>query len=170
MGNWESIRNKETLPGEYLFKRPRWFDDPGEPVWLDVTLNGKTCTMKALPDDNKDFQDGYIWRGLLEDGGDSNIYQQFGGNQRIACDFIETFGWNKWSVKINRINSNLAGETVFITTDRPMSWKFVDHNYYYLAEFGFFYSPFIGLFLLIWGIYLAWISYRNRNKRNSDIS
>lgn len=163
MGNWESIKNKEIAPKEYLFERPRWFDDAGEPVWLDVTLNGRHCSMKALPAKEEEFWDGYIWRGLVEEIGDPNIPQQFGGKRMILCDFVETFGRNKWSVKINRMNPNLAGEIVLIKTDAPMNWKFADHNYLYLSTFALF-RPILALCLFIWGIFLVFISCDKREE------
>ncbi|WP_109077324.1 hypothetical protein [Aggregatibacter kilianii] len=165
MGDWDSMRDKKEENGparalREILEEPVLFDEPGEPIELEISLNGKRCLMEALPSVNE-----YSSRILFGSDG-LDIPQQFGGKEAIECSFIETPGFNKWRAKVSKVSPKLQGKKVVITTDSPISFKSAEQNYYWMS-YPMLFSVFCLTFMLIFGAVIFIMDSAKARKKSS---
>ncbi|MBN6065548.1 hypothetical protein HYE66_03620 [Aggregatibacter actinomycetemcomitans] len=163
LGDWNSAKRKDEKDVSSRWDEPVWFDNPGEPIELEITLNEKHCLMEALPADI-----GYMSISRTLFGSDNlDIPQQFGGAHAV-CGLVETFGFNKWSAKVTKVSPKLQGEKVTVITDSPITFKSSDRNYSWMT-YPMLLSAFFLVILLIWAAVVLLIDYSEARRKTSKI-
>ena len=154
LGEWVTNTKDEAEWGAHRIQR---FDNPGEPVYVIITLNGRSCRYLAEPVSRLGEK---LWRGLGTPADSDGHAFQFGSR---ACRLQEKAGWNQGSIRIEQVSTALAGEHVKLEGSAPLNFKFTSGTVYDWLWPMYFWQLWVGI-LALWGFALVLIRYCRRKR------
>jgi hypothetical protein len=138
------------------------FPEPGIPLKVSISINGKKIIYEALPI-NKHYD--RLYRALVPFIDDGNS-QNFSWPQSKSNFHELHSGFNNLTISFIDIGKETAKEKVSIIINPPVDFKVVANNYGFLWLFYFW--PIYALLLGIFGVVLLEI-HRKMEKRRSNI-
>ncbi|MBH5328160.1 hypothetical protein H9Q10_00520 [Eikenella sp. S3360] len=155
LGEWVTNTKDEA---EWEAHRIQRFDNPGEPVHVIITLNGRSCRYLTEPVSTSGEK---LWRDLGTPADSSGHAFHFGSN---ACWLREKAGWNQGSIRIEQVSPVLAGEHVKLQGSAPLNFKFTSGTAYDWLWMMYFWPFWLGI-LILWGFVLVSIHYHRRKQK-----
>jgi len=154
LGEWVTNTKDEA---EWEAHRIQRFDNPGEPVYVIITLNGRSCRYLTEPVSRLGEK---LWRGLGTPADSGGHAFHFGSS---ACRLQEKAGWNQGSIRIEQVSTALAGEHVKLQGSAPLNFKFTSGTAYDWLWPMYFWQLWAGI-LALWGFALVLIRHRRRKQ------